>query len=45
MLYIDGEVHSQQTLIAALEDGPGDFFLGERRDNTMRYAGIAGVSV
>ncbi len=39
VLFVDGQVHSQQTLIAALEDGPGDFFLGQKRGSPLRYAG------
>ena len=39
-LFIDGQSHSTpHELTAALEDGPGVFFLGRKVQNPSRYAG------
>lgn len=40
VLFVDGHVHREETLIAALEDGPGELFLGQRRDSSLRYEGM-----
>lgn len=40
-LFIDGQLHLDQhmQLIAALEDGPGVFFLGRKQGDSSRFSG------
>ena len=38
-LFVDGGLHSRHQLIAALEDGPGETFLGQRQEDSDKYAG------
>lgn len=38
--FIDGELHSMLPLIAALEDGPGEVFLGRRIQDDSRFSGV-----
>ena len=38
--FVDGELHSTLSLIAALEDGPGEVFLGRRIQDDSRFAGV-----
>ena len=41
ILFLDGRSHLQQSLIAALEDGPGVFFIGRKLGEETRLQGTS----
>ena len=44
-LFVDGEPRFRQSLIAALEDGPGVFFIGRKLGEESRLQGRCSPSI